>query len=349
MIFNKNELEVLTSFLKPNSIIKFSNNDNRLKISYFDNSNILEFEINKEWDFSFNEFYVTFPSLNFVDSDLTIQLDLNNIYLYLIWDNFEIKLLLIEDYFSEYKIDLNEYSNVSIENIEDFLDKLKKVFKTIITNEDDFTSGIYLGQKGFFGTNRITATWIKESLNFNDIVIDNSFLNKIEKIISLNYKNLGILIGNNKIGYVVNINEIIITYLSSLLSVNYPDFSKIFSNFTYDCSVMITVEYLKECLSNLVKLNNKDTMLKLSFSDEYLLFDTNNFDNSEFVKTKIPIDYIKRNVISNFNVNLLNFNRVINDLEGEIIIDYNSIQKTPLKIKLVDNMNFERYIQIMNN
>ena len=181
MVFNKNELEILTSFLKPNSTVKFSNNDNRLKISYFDNSNILEFEINKEWDFSLNEFYITLPNLNFVDSDLTIQLDLNNIYLYLIWNNFEIKLLLMKDYFSEYKIDLNEYSNVPIENIEDFLDKLKKVSKTIITNEDDFTSGIYLGQKGFFGTNRITATWIKESLNFNDIVIDNSFLNKIEK------------------------------------------------------------------------------------------------------------------------------------------------------------------------
>ena len=112
---------------------------------------------------------------------------------------------------------------------------------------------------------------------------------------------------------------------------------------------MINVEYLKECLSNLVKLNNKDTILKLSFSDEYLLFDTNNSNNSEFVKTKIPIDYIKRNVMSNFNVNLLDFNRLISDLEGEIILDYNSIQKTPLKIKLVDNMNFERYIQIMNN
>jgi len=350
MILNKKELEVLSAFLKPNNIVKFYNNDGNLSITYFGNSNYMKFELQKEWDFPINKFYFGLPNLNFVQNELLIQMDLDNVYLYLKERDFEIKLLLIRDnFYNDYKTDDMSYTKVSIDKIDNFISSLKLVSKTTDSGEVDFTSGIYLGQNGYFGTNKTTASWIKTSLSFKDIVIPLLFFNKLDKIENFDYNEFFILMESNKIGCNVIINDIKFEFLMPLLSVNYPDFNKIFSNFNYDCSILVNSEVLKDILSNLVKLNSKETILKLNFVDDYIILNTNNLDNTEFINVKIPIDYIKRNINCKINVNLLDFYRIISDLNDDLIIDYSSTQKFPLKVKPVKfDLNIERYVRILN-
>ncbi len=353
MVITKDKFQFITHWLNllkmDNPIRFYSNDDKKMCLSYTDKFSYFTIESDIEWNFMCSSFYVTFPNLSFIDEDININVDDSEKVIYINNDTVGIKLLFednLYDEFMEFNKDLKEV-DIS-ENYTYYVDFFKRILKSVVLNEDDFTSGIYADKDNLFGTDRILATWYKVETDFNDIngiVIDGKFFNLFFKAEEYIADNISFIYSNSKIGFKFTYNGFTITYIKSTLSYNYPNFKNVFSKMEYTSTIKIDKSFFMEKLQSILKFYPKCDRIIININDNNgLNIFAKTYDNVQSIEFFIPIEYITE-VFEKYEFALdpVLLLKSISDSE-EVYIEFNPEKNHPIRIS--DGTDMERYLRV---
>jgi hypothetical protein len=255
------------------------------------------------------------------------------------------------------KKEFNNLTDIFINDIDGFFEKLSYLHNTIDTSADHYSSSFFIDEKCMFSTDRLCATYIdvigdEDNIcnNRDNLVIHNTFISALSKVKNLEFNNFYVTNSNTHIGYKFSCGNLSVLFLQPLMSYRFPSaLDTKFGVFNSDLEVVFTKESFYPIILKSSKLNIDSDSLQIKINAnghiqfKVLAINAFTYDFEAIdLKSSIPFDEIT------FIVNLQKFLKSVADLGENIALYTSSSKKNMFKLIDVDNQRMIRYLVLLN-
>jgi hypothetical protein len=328
----------------------FFNDSDNLSIKFKSDSMVVYIKTIIPWDISIQEYYIYYNSLLvFKDLDLDITYDNGNIYFRSASLNIVNKELL--DYYFDYSI-TEDINNLSFCNITNDYDKFYVYFKqlnyTIDRVANTFSNNIYIDNSNIFTTNKMVATWIKDSVsqfeNNDHIVIDTSIISIYSNLKNIKCKDISFIRNTRAFGVYCETEDLKFYFLHSILNYKFPDFKRVFGKFEYTNKIQINKNDLLAVIKRLSFFDRSLDSVRFSLKQDSISVSCFSPKSGSFFNDGFScISNLDKDVTLEFNISISNLFVFLNIDEDIIEIELNKEFGSPFRF-ISDNIT--KYISI---
>lgn len=354
MILKKDLVVRLADFvgvIRTDNYYRFKNENSVLVIYGMDNFSFFKIETDVSWDLEGIEYFnINLPNLSFIDNEILITADSDYVYMTYQYNGLDTKIKLLrlyEDLYPNFNFEVSKSVDITV-NYSYYVELFKRLLKHTNPNSDDFTSCVYLDKNNMFSTDKHSSCWILNEdilIDTDKLLVDTKFINLFSRFTG--FKKLDLIYSETKIGFIVEYDFFKISYLTSTLFLNYPDFKTLFDKFDFIDFVKFSSKDVMSVLTSINKFDGKCDKIKITINPESLFvnFAEQSLDNSKFINLNVMLDESNFSFDTNFEL-FINPHLLLKSIQDSpfFTLWFNYTKKQPVMITTEDT-NIRRYIQ----